>query len=197
MAAYGKKFLRNLRRKEKGLAQSGDYRYQWVSDGPELALAFRAFLDVEDCGWKGDGGTSILKQPPRLAYYQALFDDFSATGRLVIHLLWLGDRCLAGQFAVNAGTTLYLLKIGYDEAFSPVSPGFLLLNQTLRECCQREDIARLSFVSGREWMDVWNPRNEIVYNAYLFNRTTKGWLLEFLMRMHQHLKPLLEKLRKG
>lgn len=191
MARYPKKFHRNLRRKLNNLEGKGKVRFEYVAERDALERAFDDFLRVEDSGWKGRDGTSILRQPRVLDYYRRLMAGFSGAGEVVIHLLWLDGHCIGGQFALHLGTTLSLLKIGYDERYSAESPGFLLVDQLIREACERKGIERISFVTGTQWMDVWKPWEEPVFNAYHFNRTFKGLLLSLAMRLHERLKPYL------
>ncbi|MBU0500876.1 MAG: GNAT family N-acetyltransferase [Gammaproteobacteria bacterium] len=191
MARYPKKFHRNLRRKLNNLEGKGKVRFEYVTEREILERAFDDFLRVEDSGWKGRDGTSILRQPLVLDYYRRLVAGYDQPGQVVIHLLWLNGNCIGGQFALQAGTTLSLLKIGYDENYSAESPGFLLVDQLIREACGREGIGRISFVTGTQWMDVWKPWEEPVYNAYHFNRTLKGLLLSLAMRLFERLKPYL------
>ncbi|OGT91776.1 MAG: hypothetical protein A2286_09210 [Gammaproteobacteria bacterium RIFOXYA12_FULL_61_12] len=198
MARYPRKFHKNLRRKLNNLHGMGTVRFEYVTAREELERAFTNFLRVEDAGWKGRDGTSILRQPRVLDYYRRLMAGFDAkpgatggSGEVVIHLLWLDGHCIGGQFALHLGTTLSLLKIGYDERYSAESPGFLLVDQLIREACERKGIERISFVTGTQWMDVWKPWEEPVFNAYHFNRTFKGLLLSLTMRLYERLKPYL------
>ncbi len=188
MARYSKKFHRNLRRKFNNLLSKGNVRFDLVTEQANLGKAFEAFLQVEDSGWKGNDGTSIVKQPDKLDYYRRLLAGFGESGLVAIHLLWLDERCIGGQFGVFVGTTLFLLKIGYDESYSAESPGFLLVNNLIKEACQRADIKRISFVTSRTWMDVWKPWEEPVANAYCFNNTIKGRALGLAMRLYERFK---------
>ena len=188
MARYSKKFLRNLRRKQNNLHAKGTARFELVTEKASLNGAFDHFLQVEDSGWKGGDGTSIAKQPDKLNYYRQVLTAFGESGQAAIHLLWLDDRCIGGQFGVHVGTTFYLLKIGYDEQFSPESPGLLLVDNLIKEACQRGDIARISFVTGLDWMDAWKPSQEPVLNTYHFNQTTKGFALGWSMRLYQRIQ---------
>ena len=195
MSRFSKKFRKNLRRKLNNLEKQGQYHFEFITEKAALAGAFQNFLAVEGSGWKGDEGTSIAQQPNALNYYESLLDGYGKAGQAAIHLLWLNKKCIGAQFAVHAGSTLYLLKIGYDEAYAPLSPGFLLVDQLLKTACQREDINRISFVTGTQWMDVWKPSVETVYNGYYFNRTLTGLTLNIAMRLFERIKPFLNRNR--
>jgi CelD/BcsL family acetyltransferase involved in cellulose biosynthesis len=163
---YSKKFRRNLRRKEKKLLAAGRVNYRFVNQPEQLPRAFEEFLALEASGWKGKSGTAIAQQSAKKAMYEGLMQGLAPTGHFVIHLLELDGKPIAGQLAIHAGATVYLLKIGYDESYAEVSPGFLLVNELLRKCCDRPDTKRISFVTGVGWVDVWKPYSEAVNNIY-------------------------------
>ncbi|MEE4381944.1 MAG: GNAT family N-acetyltransferase [Pseudomonadales bacterium] len=188
MARYSGKYRRNLRRKLTKLESLGHSRVELVTREPELGRAFEAFLEVESSGWKGERGTSIARQPAQRAYYEHLLAGLARTGHALITLLWLDDRCIAGQFAVRAGRTVHLLRIGYDESLAAVSPGALLLDALLQHACACDGVDRVSFVTGIGWMDAWKPEVEPVENVYAFGRSLKGRYLQTAILAHGYLK---------
>jgi CelD/BcsL family acetyltransferase involved in cellulose biosynthesis len=185
---YSKKFQRNLRRKLNNLQKKGNVRFEVVSEKAGMDKAFDAFLQVEDSGWKGSKGTSIVKQSDKLDCYRRLLDGFGETGQVVIHLLWLDDKCIGAQFGFHVLETLYLQKIGYDESYSSESPGFLMVDNLVKEACHHDNVKRISFVTSRSWMDVWKPWEEPVLNAYHYNGSIKGRALKIATRLYEKAK---------
>ncbi len=135
----------------------------------ELAAAFEDFLVVEDSGWKGEGGTSIRKQPKKLAYYQRLLEFYGGLGICQINILYLADTAIAAQFGVRVGQRLFLLKIGFREDFAAISPGYLILYKLIEQSAAQGQIASVSFVTGVTWIDRWHPRHIPVGIFYLPN----------------------------
>ena len=168
MSGYDARFKRNLRRKQKKLASLGGVRYRFLRDSASCIPAYERFLDVEAAGWKGKSGSALREQPRQQALYRRLLERLAPNGHFGVHLLELDGRAIAGQLAIYAGRSIYLLKIGYDETFKHVSPGFQLVNALLQHACERSDIDRVSFVTGPSWADIWKPTAEPVYCGYCF-----------------------------
>jgi len=163
--SYSSKFNRNMRRKLKKAQEMGQVTVERFKNDAAID-AFNEFLRLEDSGWKGKDGTSIAKQPKKLRYYQLLTESFSRDGVLAVNLLKIGDVNVAAQVGVHIGSTLYLLKIAYDESYSEVSPGYLLIDGLITDIADPNYIAKLSFVTGVDWIDRWKPSSEEVLVAY-------------------------------
>lgn len=170
-SSYSKKFLRTLNRKKAKAEELAALRLHCVSEPSQLEAAFLAFLEVEDSGWKGAQGTSVLKQPRKLAYYKKLLQGFGEDAVCRINLLYLGDTVVAAHFGVLIANTLYLLKIGFREQYAPLSPGFLILERLIDHFCTHGQADRISFVTGVDWIDRWHPSAEPVGTFYTGNGT--------------------------
>lgn len=171
------KFKRDLRRQRRKLDQRGRVELSLVQDRTALDEAFAAFMQLEASGWKGNlgRGSAIVLCPNRERFYHDLMDLFAADERCLISLLKLDGRVIAAQFCLIAGTTLYVLKIAYDETFSAVAPGHQLLHDLLRHCCDSKLITRLSLVTGPPWAGQrWKPAAHDVWSAYVFNYSLRG-----------------------
>src|SRR5690606_3546190 len=115
------------------LAELGGAEVRVARAGAELERAFAAFLDIEASGWKGGEGTgtAIRLVPEALAFYGGLVATPPAGGALEVSLLVAGERALAGQLCLRVDGTVYLLKIGYDEAARDLVPGSVLQARNL------------------------------------------------------------------
>jgi CelD/BcsL family acetyltransferase involved in cellulose biosynthesis len=114
-------------------------------------------------------------------------------------------RCLAGQLCLVLGDTSYLLKMGYDESYSHVTPGKLLLEYSLRQYWREGVVKYFNLVSNASWHADWNPLSYTVSNAYVFNTTPTGLAAfallrgkEYLRRKYRaQLKPMIERWRNS
>ena len=111
----------------------GRVSFRTTRDPESLSRSFEQFLEVEASGWKGASGTAtaILLDTKLQAFYRQLMETFGQDGRCEINQLQIDGRIAAAQFALIAGETLSLLKIGYDQHFVDVAPGQLLLAHTV------------------------------------------------------------------
>lgn len=170
-ATYNSRFRRALRKKVGKAEEKGTLSLMCAADGQALQNAFATFLEVEDSGWKGERGTSIRQQPKQLAYYQSLLHSYSQTQQVHINILYLNDVAIAGQYGICVGDRLYLLKIGFSEAFAELRPGYLILVKLIEEMAQANVIKSISFVTGVDWIDRWHPKADEVGIAYSDNGT--------------------------
>jgi len=90
-----------------------------------------------------------------------------------INLLWCDDTCIAAQFGIRTGTTLSLLKIGYNEQYARFSPGYLLLESILDKAVDH-DIKLLSLVTSPPWAQRWHPDTEPVWQLSHYNNSAFG-----------------------
>jgi hypothetical protein len=154
---YSANFKSGLGKKLRKIGHLGDLRLRVHSSPSELAESFEVFLQVEDSGWKGQMGTSILRRPSIVKYYRHLLEHFGRLGLCRINLLLLGNTPIAAQFGIEIGDWLYLLKIGFREDYAPYSPGNLMVYKLVQHHCESTSVKAISFVTGVGWIDRWHP----------------------------------------
>lgn len=162
---YSKKYVRNLRRKRNKAEAQGNLRIKLCNED-QAQDGLQAFLDLENSGWKGERGTSIVSQPQQVALYNSLTQQLGGANGLRIYLLYLDDECIAGQFCAFFAGKLSILKIAFNEKYSDISPGDLIIDQIIQASPAQTGINALSFVTGVGWMDRWKPKVEPVYVMY-------------------------------
>lgn len=176
--AMTSKFRSNLRRRNRIAEESAPLRHQ-VYRQEGLHEAFEIFLELEASGWKGEQGTSsaIRCQPAMLAFYTGLVREFSKWNECVINLLWHGDRAVAGQFCLQIGRTLYILKVGFSEAHSKFAPGVLLLERMIHQVCQDPSIDVLHLVNEPPWAAFFRPEITGVWSYFAPNWSMRGFMV--------------------
>ena len=175
-AALSGKQLRNVRRlRTRAERDHGEVRFTSLG-ADRRDTQYASFLEVEQAGWKGRGGTAIALRSDARAFYAALLDTFDTTGQAVLDLLQFGDRAVAGQLGLrNADGTLSLLKIGYDEDYADYGPGAMLLQERFtREAGVSTEV---SLTTSPPWAARWHLRSEPTFQAALYNTTVRGRLL--------------------
>ena len=191
-------FRKNVRRQTKKIAGLGDVEYQFVSNSQQLEEAFKHFLHAEATSWKGDSGTgsAIQLYEDKVGFYHGLMREFSMYSACSINLIIVGGRCIASQFCLTIGDTLYLLKIGYSEEYRALGPGNVLLNELIQRCCMNSKIQKISFITSANWNDNWVPEVLDVYESYIFNYTFSGiaaYLFEKIKNLGRYLKHGLQR----
>jgi hypothetical protein len=84
---------------------------------------------------------------------------------------------------MRTGNEYAILKIGYDERYSKVAPGQLLIEHTLERCCDDPGIAQLNLVSGTAWHRDWRPISVPLQQGYLAIDRWSGPLLIAMLRL--------------
>ena len=125
---------RNCRSRAKSLEKAGGeqavvYRQ---GDAAELDAIVRRGFEVEDRSWKGAEGTSVLKSPGMLEFYQTEARLAAELGHLDLSFLEHRDRAVAFAYTFYAKGTYFEIKLGYDDEFKKYGPGHLLLRHKLR-----------------------------------------------------------------
>lgn len=172
---YSSKFRKGLLKKMRKAEEQGELKLLCATSPEDLVPAFEHFLEVEDSGWKGQLGTSIRKQPEKLAYYQRLFRLYGEQQRCQINILYSNDTPIAAQFGIRVGARLFLLKIGFREDFAAVSPGYLLLYKVVEHLAEEGQLNSISFVTGVNWIDRWHPSH---IDAGVFYQGSGTWYSE-------------------
>lgn len=164
----GGKFRREVFRQERRLKERAavTYRLREASRSPEDNLA--RFMAVEDSGWKGEQGTSILARKGDPALYREAVKQFSENGWLEWNFLEADGQEIAAQFALRLNKTLYLWKVGYRESFANCAPGHLLFLRTVEQACACGDITVVNFMARRRWLRVWEVSPHPIFNFVVY-----------------------------
>lgn len=182
LARVQRSFRQNLRRLGRRADSQGQVALEVADTPAALEEALTHFLDIEASGWKGRSGSAIRDDARRVGFYRALVRDFGARGECRIHRLTLDGHTVAAQFALRGGRQLNLLKIGYDEAFSAIAPGHLLMMRIIERTCADPALDRLSLVTNPPWAHLWKPELAEVDHLTLTAPDWSGRLLGRLMQ---------------
>jgi len=116
---------------------------------------------------------------------------FSAYGECVIDILFIDERPISAQFGFIINDTYYLLKCGYDEAMSHISPGNLHRDLLLQTYAPKKNIKYFNLISGEYilWHKQWNASSLDTYEVIIFNRTLKALLAFSFIKTKEFIKP--------
>lgn len=185
---------KSLKRARKNLQQLPDVSFSFAPAGPELEERFQAFLEVEASGWKGAGGTgtAIRLHEDLVCFYRDLVSSLSESGSVRINSLHAEGKCIAAQFCLQTGGTFYMLKIGYDEAYSHCAPGKVLVDELLRRCMQDPAVDAVNYVTDTAWHADWMPEKLKKSVCYIYNDSAAGLMAYATMKAYgDYIKPHL------
>jgi len=194
---------KSLKQSKNRLIKAGSYRFIHF-EGDEAVEKWQDFLGIEDSGWKGKNGTSILKTAPEYRkYYDGLIRILSATRDLHLYFLELDQKYVAAAFSFTAGDIFQCAKIGYDEEYQALSPATMLLMHLMEDIQGRDgEIRRIHFFPyddtgyKKRFANEEQQFSEII----IYNNTLRGQSLYMLENLkneiikHPSLKRIINKI---
>jgi CelD/BcsL family acetyltransferase involved in cellulose biosynthesis len=144
--------LRRARRRADGV---GEFTVDVHAPGAaEAGPLLEEAIAIEARSWKGREGTALVHNRT-LPFYRRYAELAAGQGTLRIVLVRIGGDPAAATYAVETAGALWLLKVGYDEAFARCSPGILMTRETIAYAAER-GLESYEFLGNRApWTDVW------------------------------------------
>ncbi|HEY1786489.1 MAG TPA: GNAT family N-acetyltransferase [Pirellulales bacterium] len=160
----------------------------------ELEGWLRRGFALEDQGWKGRAGTSVLKNPSLFKFYLRQARHFAATGELRLVFLEYCDRTIAFEYGWQGKGNYFPLKVAYDETAGHLSPGQLLRALLLERFFADPEMRQVDFLgpSSRATRDFSTGDYPVVRWLVALQPLGAG-----LLKAYELLSPLVRKLRRG
>jgi len=160
--------IKELRRRERRLADLGEVQYICAADPRSLATWIDEFLQLERAGWKGVEQTAIASKEAHRRFFLEFAQQAAGRGQLRILALLLDGRPIAIKCNVLAYPGSFAFKITFAEEFAKYSPGQLL---------EIENIRRVHGETGIEWMDSCaDPMHPMIDSLWGQRRTIRTWV---------------------
>lgn len=148
----------DLRRARRRASASGQVLTDFVRPEPAVVVdALQPLWALENRGWKGAHGSSVLQRPALQRFIESLAVRLARRREFVIGTLHIDRHLTAFQVGLLSDDAYWLLKIGYDEQAGHCSPGQILLADAL-DWAQGEGCERVELLGGMEgWIKAWRP----------------------------------------
>jgi CelD/BcsL family acetyltransferase involved in cellulose biosynthesis len=180
MAGLAGKHRSNLRNRFKRLNAAGSVQAESVTTEPGLDDALQAGIQLEAAAWKGEQGTAISCSSSLQRFYSEFARRAAEQGWLRLNFLRAGDRRIAFDYSLEYNNHVFLLKQGYDPAYSAYSPSNLLLAMELEGLFGRQG-ARFDLLGDfAEWKRCWSRESSTHCWLYVFSKGPKGRWLHFV-----------------
>ncbi len=159
----------------------------------ELHTALETCFAIENKGWKGENGTSILTTPGLSEYYQQEARMMRDLGMLDLWLLKLNDQIIAFEYCHFSKGTCFSHKISFDPDFDRFSPGRVLRCMQLEQYHQDPN-ARLLDTLGVlcEAKAKWTTRSYKSTRCFL---ATNALGANLALRSYKKIRSLRKKLQ--
>lgn len=129
-SAISKNHLRDLERQRRRLSEKGELEFVIARQPGDIRVALDEFLHLENKGWKGKKKTSLVADRHRAAFAREAVQNLADLDRVRIHSLQLDGKVIASLIVFVMAGESYTWKTTFDEEYSALSVGKLLMQQT-------------------------------------------------------------------
>ena len=150
----------NMHRVARRLDAEGRVQLETCSEfsPAQVESRLRAAFEIEDQGWKGAAGTSVLGSPGMFPFFVRQAEQLADWGQLEFASLRLGHQIIAFVYGYRAKGVFFAHKIGYDPRFAAFSPGQLLFFRLLERLHNEGSVHALDFMGPlTESLARWQP----------------------------------------
>jgi len=135
---------------------------------------FAELVRVEATGWKARNGSSLSQRQHMRQFFLRYATLAATSGVLRFSFLDVNAKAVAAQLSVEYADRLWVLKIGYDEAWSRVSPGWQLMAETVRYAFERK-LKSFEFLGSDEpWLHRWETEARELSTLAAYPATIPG-----------------------
>jgi CelD/BcsL family acetyltransferase involved in cellulose biosynthesis len=173
----------DLRRARRRADSIGPVRFEVFAPGAaEVDRLLDAAFAVEAAGWKGARGSALACSSRLGAFFRRYARLAAEEGILRLAFMWIGERAVATQIALEHGRRFWLLKIGYDESAARCSPGTLLMAHTIGHAAERGLESYELLGVSEHWTRVWTAaeRPSVKVRAYPWSASGASWFAKDL-----------------
>ena len=165
----------DLNRARRRAEETGRVAIRTCSPGPdEVPAMFAELVRVESAGWKSRNGSSLAQRDDLRRFFLSYATRAAHSGIARFGFLDVNDTPIAAQLSVEYAERLWVLKIGYDEAWSRCSPGFLLLAEMMRHAFERKLKSYEFLGSDEPWLHRWPTEARELSTVACYPRTLTG-----------------------
>ncbi len=186
---WSSRHRRNLARGLGRLAASGEVNFEVLDHlaPDEVEHALGEALAVEDAGWKGRAGTSVLRTPGMFDFFLRQARQLAQWNQLALVVLRSGGRAAAFSYALAAKGVFHSWKVGYDARYADCSPGQLLRYRLIEWLHADGHYAALDFTGPlSEAQARWRPDTYMVGRLMVAPRR---WLERWALQAYAYCRP--------
>jgi len=165
----------DLKRKQRKASQKGEVVIEYTNPTEgEFDKLFDMALRIEDGSWKRSNGSSLLRKPHLLQFFERISRKACESGNLRIFFLTIDSIPAAMHLAILANSALWVLKLGYRSEFAQYSPGIALSHASISYSFDNE-LERYEFLGSEEpWQNSWPITRHSYCTILIFPRSRAG-----------------------
>lgn len=132
LATLGASHRANVRRRLRAIERQFDVRFDEIIGSDERRQMLGTLAVFHASRYEERGGSTAFSTPAVRAFHEAATQEALERGWLRMYALRLDGRLAAVMYGFNYGGRFYFYQHGYDEQFSSLSVGLVLMALTIR-----------------------------------------------------------------
>jgi CelD/BcsL family acetyltransferase involved in cellulose biosynthesis len=132
LATLGASHRANVRRRLRAIERQFAVRFDQITGSDERREMLGALHAFHAGRYAERGGSTAFSTPAVRAFHEAATQEALERGWLRMYALRLDGRLAAVMYGFNYGSRFYFYQHGYDDRFSSLSVGLVLMALTLR-----------------------------------------------------------------
>jgi CelD/BcsL family acetyltransferase involved in cellulose biosynthesis len=198
-----KKLMRDLRAKRKHAVKDyGQLRLKEIKGKIEVERYFDLYTDFSLDAFSRRKRISSFRDKKYAAFLKEFLVIMDSADRLDGHVLLAGDNVLAISFAYRFGKGFNWVLTGFDYKYKYVRPGYLLIEELIKEICNRGETYYNWYGHARFYKAQWCNTQSPLFQIFLVKRTLKGLCYNILkqseltLRSNEKFMNLIRNLRR-
>ena len=168
LSTLGASHRANVRRRVRAIDRQFDVRFDEISSSDERQEMLGALAAFHATRYDVRGGSTAFNTPAVRAFHEAATQAALERGWLRMYALRLDGRLAAVMYGFNYGTRFYFYQHGYDEQFSSLSVGLVLMALTIRQAIA-EGALEFDMLWGTEpYKSLWTHESRLLQRVDLF-----------------------------
>jgi CelD/BcsL family acetyltransferase involved in cellulose biosynthesis len=156
---------RELKHVRRQLADVGPLNFYRVEAAEREQLD--RFYELEASGWKGQQSSAIICKQIR-PFFDEIAESTARFGYFTLYVLELKQKLIAAQYGFTYRSCYYSVTVAYDEDFKEFSPGHLIIEEILRDCCTRGIRVFDTTGQNQEWKMRWTKQSRPLNHYFIF-----------------------------
>ena len=178
---------KKVRRNRKHLQSLGELSFHVIRSSEKMQSHADEFLRLENCGWKGKEGSSLLSDTPATAFFRETVDRFSSQGRMMFTELRIDDEVIASTTNFVAANAGFAFKSGWNTEYKEYSPGVQQEVELARAAQDRMSDLEY-FDSGTDmdsWVETLWPQSRTITSGVFCSSALQRLVVEQMLRLRR------------
>lgn len=159
------------RQAKKRLLRAGSFAFSVVRDRAELHDGFDRYLNETLCEWRARN--VVANGSGNAAFFRRLIDNFADNEGCELHLLHVDGDAVAALLGLVVDHRAYALRINADRDYDRYAPGWILLDQWIKQNLREGRTAYL--LADAKYRHGFDPLSSDLFDLRLYNSAAAGW----------------------